>query len=110
MIFYEQIQRKIFRRAKRGYPSICVFVALVLLSIAEIVFVFERFGIENNTPQALAAVGIALPAWTAAVIGTLAEQRRISKGGAVRFGKVFIICCAAALLLFAALPFAVKFI
>lgn len=104
------VREEDYLRAKRGYPSICIFVALVLLSIAEIVFVFERFGIENNTPQALAAVGIALPAWAAAVIGTLAEQRRISKGGAARFGKAFIICSAAALLLFAALPFAVKFI
>lgn len=82
----------------------------MLLSIVETVFIFEHFGIENNTPQALALTGIALPAWAAAIYGMLAEQRRISKNGAAFFGKVFIICYVAALLLFAALPLAAKFI
>lgn len=99
-----------YLRAKRGYPSICVFITFMLLSIVETVFIFEHFGIENNTPQALALTGIALPAWAAAICGMFAEQRRISKNGAAFFGKVFIICYVAALLLFAALPLAAKFI
>lgn len=99
-----------YLRAKRGYPSLCIFIAVMLLSIVETVFIFDYFGIQNNSPQALALTGITLPAWAAAVGGMAAEQLRISKGGAARFGKAFIICYAAALLLFAALPFAVKFI
>lgn len=99
-----------YLRAKRGYPSICVFITFMLLSIVETVFIFEHFGIENNTPQALALTGIALPAWAAAICGMFAEQRRISKNGAAFFGKAFIICYAAAMLLLAALPLAAKFI
>ncbi len=99
-----------YLRTKRGYPSLCVFMAVMLLSVVETVLVFDYFGIQNNTPEALALMCILLPAWAAAVGGMAAEQLRISKGGAAIFGKVFIICYAAALLLFAALPFAAKFI
>ena len=104
------IHEEDYLRAKRGYPSICIFIVVMLLSLAETVLVFDYFGIQNNTPEALALMCILLPAWAAAVGGMIAEQLRISKGDSARFGKAFIICYATALLLFAALPFAVKFI
>lgn len=101
------IHEEDYLRAKRCSVSSYIFVAFILASVAEIIVVFKLRGIENNSRQAIAAVCVAIPAWAAAIGGLLSEQHRISKGGSEIFGKAFIFCFAAAVLLFAALPFAV---
>lgn len=98
-----------YLRAKRSYPSVCIFIAFLLISIAEMLLVFEHYGIENNSAPALISVGIMLPAWAAALCGFLLEQHRLSESKSSGFGKAFAVCYLIALLLAAALPFAVNF-
>ena len=98
-----------YLRAKRSYPSVCIFIAFLLMSIAEMLLVFEHYGIENSSAPALISVGIMLPAWAAAICGFLLEQRRLSESESSGFGKAFAVCYIIALLLAASLPFAAKF-
>lgn len=103
------VHKEDYLRAKRSYPSVCIFIAFLLISIVEMLLVFENYGIENNSAPALISVGIMLPAWAAALCGFFLEQRRLSESESSGFGKAFATCYVIALLLAAALSFAVKF-
>lgn len=103
------VHKEDYLRAKRSYPSVCIFIAFLLMSIAEMLLVFEHYGIENSSAPALISVGIMLPAWAAAICGFLLEQRRLSETESSGFGKAFAVCYIIALLLAASLPFAAKF-
>lgn len=65
--------------SKKEMLLIVVYIALLLLATAEMIFCFEKFGIQNNTPQAFQTLAVFLPNCIVVSGGIVVKAMRTSQ-------------------------------